>query len=65
MRQLTEEERCLVTSLALTKLVLVFLQNHMFSYDNRIYRQSLGEAIGDQQTGSLGVLVDLVTPGSS
>ena len=65
MRQLTEEERCLVTSLALKKLVLVFLQNHMFSYDNRIYRQSLGEAIGDQQTGSLGVLVDLVTPGSS
>ena len=49
-----------MTSLVLKKLVLVALQNHVFSFDNRIYKQSSGGAIGDRLTGSLGALVALV-----
>ena len=50
----------MMTSLALKKLVLVVLQNHVFSFNHKIYRQSSGGAIGDRLTGSLGALVALV-----
>ena len=56
-RQPTEDERRLMTSLALKKLVLVVLQNHVFSFDHKIYRQGQGGAIGDRLTGALGGLV--------
>ena len=49
-----------MTSLALKKLVLVVLQNHVFSFDNKIYKQTSGGAIGDRLTGALGALVALV-----
>ena len=49
-----------MTRLALKKLVLVVLQNHVFSFDHKIYRQSSGGAIGDRLTGALGALVALV-----
>ena len=49
-----------MTSLALKKLVRVALQNHVFSFNNRIYKQSSGGAIGDGLTGSLGKLLNIL-----
>ena len=60
VRPPTEEERKKMTALALKTLILVVLLNHMFSFNNKIHRQSSGGAIGDMLTGALGAVLGLV-----
>ena len=46
-----------MVSLALKSLVLATLNNHMFSFNNKIYLQNSGGAIGDRLVGVLGDIV--------
>ena len=53
----TPDQKRRMVSLALESLVLATLKNHMFSFNNKIYLQNSGGAIGDRLVGVLGDIV--------
>ena len=60
VRQPSDDERKQLTALALKQLILVVLQNHIFSFNKKIYKQTSGGAIGDRLTGALGAILGQV-----
>ena len=54
LRQPTPDEKRLMVSIALKRLVLASLKNHIFSFYGKIYNQTSGGAIGDRLV-SLGI----------
>ena len=54
VRQPTPDEKRLMVSIALKRLVLASLKNHIFSFNGKIYHQTSGGAIGDRLVGVLG-----------
>ena len=56
----TPDQKKLMVAIALKSLVLASLTNHMFSFNNKIYLQTSGGAIGDRLVGVLGDILGSV-----